>query len=491
MYNLAHKDESVHINSEIINRQKAIKEAKAKLKDLRQNGDMMARAHFRPGMGLFPVFKKDFLRLAKRALEAQIRADTLEIHRLAKQDGVEPDLFDLAQMRTEDRKIAKRLIAYQSDRPLQIGKKEIPANEYAQKRGYAILGCSTLLIRRETDDKGETMYRNRCGNPFCRTCAHYESRKLTNLISQNILKKIVQIPQNELVRGRLVHIVLTAENTALENTFDTVKAWRKLQNAKMRGDADSDVWTHATWGMYRAETTHNKVTDTWHGHLHIVAWVDGYLVDNRQRIRYGAKDWRKNAVKLRKPLKIPEKRKKAGWWLTMQRAWKKACAKVGLNAAVNFSRQVNGAKVQHVGLILSGKEVITSGYDPEKITSAVAEAAKYAVKHTDLDGLSVGNIVDLMAVRHGKRLMAAWGGLNIRGLDETEEEKEIKQAARDKEDYEGKALEVVYRFNRLSQKYEPINARIWTEQSERDIRELATTFGREGGEAHAVYGVYW
>lgn len=490
MLNLSRKDEKCNEISKIDENVLKLADLKAQRREMKNMPDEVLRV-FWDGAGSFHEFRRWHIAINLQVIDSQIKRIETALKREARRKNVPQDLLPLTALRRADRKFASRLIDYQklesSKREIKLGKKTADAGLYAFSKGHAIRRCSELVVYRETESGSKMAYRERCGNPFCSTCAHFESLKRGKAISEQIVKKLATIDEPRLRRGRLVHLVLTAANVdKAADAFLVTKAWRVLQNGKRKARQDvHKVWNNLPWGIWRAEVTRNYYAGSWHGHLHIIGWADGFLIDNRARIRYAARDWRFNSVRLRKPAKTGKPRK-AGWWLLMQRSWRAACKTVGLRAELNFSRAVKGAKVQHIGLVMSGKEIADGmgDFEHEKIIAAVSEAVKYTVKHTDLMGLDIENVVDLMAARHGKKLISGFGGLKVK-----EDEPEIENM--EEEEPKSKQYEVVYRWNKALREWQETARREWSRDSRIDILIMAVSHDEWGGVMRATYGDDW
>lgn len=277
----------------------------------------------------------------------------------------------------------------------------------------------------------------------------------------------------DLRKGRLVHLVLTVANVELPKVLKVKDAWREVQKRKntvyKRKENPYEVWQHAEWGVWKWEVTHNADTGLFHPHLHILTWVDGWLAQNRA-IRSVTDGTRRN-VKVRKIALayLGERRiKKPGWWTLMQRAWRTACRKVGLDAGINGSKRVRGGKVQHVGHVLSfpgsDAEVEQKKMNIDAILDgATEEISKYVVKSNHLLEIEdPDQRVELMAMLHGKQLISGFGGIS---LSPTPTDTDVEGPAKS---HEGD-IEAVYRFDWARREYLISAYFAWSNQAQEEF----------------------
>ena len=343
-------------------------------------------------------------------------------------------IFDLSSLYKEKEKIRKRLYKFDKKITVKIGKKDKDGKEFAQKKSLDLYNCSSLLVFKEKDSDKKLMYRNACKSRICPVCSHYASRTQAQKLSESLINMFEDMYKTEdgqrrMTRGRLVHIVLTTESVQADRVLEIKNAWRFIQQRKDRVNSKKTnphaVWSNLPWGMWRWESTFNEKTKLWHSHLHILAWVDGWLATGGN-----------------------------GWWSKMMESWAIACAHFGIKAAVNGSEEVSGAKVQHIGEVLHfTKSSIdkTMAQLRDKTIGAVLETTKYLVKSADLLKCSDDvQLITLLAVIQGKVLMAGWGGISF--ADKNNDEDEDKDA--NKKEIENKNLDddpdtllTVYRFN--------------------------------------------
>lgn len=416
----------------------------------------------------YQKFKKEYYQQIVQAIEDARR----ELAKSKSAVAGDVQLFDYSELRKEQMKIQRRLDNYDSDKVLKIGKRNVPASIYAHKKAQALRGCSTLLIRKNVNGRMRLMYRNGCGDRNCPICGHFNAQKMGKNIRDSIKHRLLVTPKEELKRGRLVHMVLTVKNVGIERVGDVKKAWRIIQKQKDRvfksKNNPHSVWQHAKWGYWKFESTRNEDRGDFHDHLHVLAWVDGWLASTPSRskrvIYSDVSELRKVKVKIN-PATLSyiqrQKVKGRGWWTEMQKSWRQACQQVGLTAYVNGAKAIRGAKTQHVGGVLwfhadQLDEEIKRLDDI--LDGATAEISKYVTKSNDLmDIKNDDELLQFMAKMHGKQVISGFGGMSIDPEDPEEQEcVEI--------DDDEQAEELVYRFDFKQKKYIEVARFKWSNE---------------------------
>lgn len=412
----------------------------------------------------YRAFKKEY----RQAIEEQIKEHQQKLREAKSAATHDPQLFDLNELRREQTKLQRRLAKYNSDKVVKIGKKNIPASIYAHKKAFNLHQCSTLVIRKEYEGAQKLMYRNACRDRACPVCGHYHAKKTAEEIIKSLKARLIASKVDELKKGRLVHIVLTVQNVPLYKVLDIKKAWRNIQKNKnrvyKRKTNPHEVWQHLPWGFWKFEVTRNAERGDYHPHLHILAWVDGWLATSPKRTNRVFYDEMKNLRKIHYPLndaqknKMEERKNKGkGWWTQLQKSWRQACKDVGLVAHVNGSRAIKGAKTQHVGGVLwFTKEDIDNKLAnlDELLQGSTKEIGKYVSKQSDL--MQIDNddeLIEFLAKMHGQQIMDGFGGMKIKqpkDEEETTEEVDVKNAE-----------EVVYRFDFRTKTYVEVARYEW------------------------------
>ena len=425
----------------------------------------------------YKKFKKEYYQQIVQAVEDARK----ELAKSKSAVAGDAQLFDYSELRKEQMKIQRRLASYDSDKVLKIGKRNVPASIYAHKKAQALRGCSTLLIRKNVNGRMRLMYRNGCGDRNCPICGHFNAQKTGKNIRDAIKNRLLVTPKEELKRGRLVHMVLTVKNVGIERVGDVKRAWRIIQKQKDREfktkSNPHSVWQHAKWGYWKFESNRNEERGDYHDHLHVLAWVDGWLASSpsqSKRVIYShVSELRKVKVKINSATLdyIQRQRVKGrGWWTEMQKSWRQACQQVGLTAYVNGSKAIRGAKTQHVGGVLwfhADQIEEEIGRLGDLLDGATAEISKYVSKSHDLMGIEDDDeLLQFMAKMHGKQVISGFGGMSIDPDDP--EEPELIEIEEPEED---KAEELVYRFDFKQKKYIEVARFKWSDQVYRRFRE--------------------
>lgn len=404
----------------------------------------------------FPMFLKHFQKDELELIDNEIRVKKFEL-RQAKSDVLEDALYyDLSELRNEQKRLQSRLLRFNQARTVKIGKKEISATDYAQKQALKLGECSTLVLVKEQAGRRTVAYRNACKSRICPVCGHFQARKNARELRDAITNKLNRMyateeGQKQMIHGRLVHMVLTAENVDVGRVLLVKDAWRTIQKQKKRSNKKRAnihaVWMIAPWGFWKFEVTYNEKTGLFHPHLHIFAWVDGWMDEGDN-----------------------------GYWQQIQESWQVACASVGIEAAINFSDRVNGAKVQHLGAVLwFTKETIHEKMMniEKEIAPAVEEMSKYIAKSNDfLTCTNDADLIDFLAAIHGKVMIAGWGGVRLSKEEDSEGElaQEIEETVKQADD----ARLIVLRYNKRGGLYEVSMIAKWDSSVLRDfLRDLA------------------
>lgn len=406
----------------------------------------------------FQDFSRDFKKLQSQEFDNEILhlKEKIENEKCILAGDV--DLFDWSDLRIKQKGLVKQLKNYNSGRVVKVGGKKIAASEFAHKKSFSMDRCSTLIIRKEKKGRKSILkFRNGCGDRFCPICGHFKSRSIARHMKKDLKDKICSMPRSELLKGRLVHIVLTVKNLSnIDQVEGVKKAWREIQKNKDRvfksKRNEFAVWSHASWGWWKFEVTQNAETKEWHPHLHILAWVDGWLDPHgfvsvqRSAVLPKRMIWRNGSI-IRMCKKSDSR--KTGWWYQMQVAWRTACKRVGLRAALNKSSEINGAKVQSLQSVIwfTTKDLDNKIKNIDKyVSQATSEMAKYVSKTADFTLTNNDDdLIDLMSLLHGKQVMAGWGGVTVKDLiDDADGILECE------EDDGNPWTEVVYRFDETS-----------------------------------------
>lgn len=427
------------------------------------------------GHGLsFTAFLRWYKQFNRHRIEEEIKRQKAEMAKQKALASGNAQLYDLTALRREGQKLSRALRDYKSEKVVTVGKKQVPAVEFARKRADNLRYCSTLLIRRErADGSGHLVYRNGCKDRNCPVCGHFHSQQLDREIKSEFKAKLLKMEPVDLRKGRLVYTTWTVANVELPKVLKVKDAWREIQKRKdtvyKKKANPHEVWQHAEWGVWKYEVTFNDQTGEFHPHIHALMWVNGWLAQNRSN--RCVVDGTRRKVKVRKIalVYLRERRiKKPGWWTLMQRSWRIACRKVGLDAGINGSKRVNGGQVQHVAHVLSfpGDDTAIEQKKMEIdaiLDGATAEIAKYVVKSSHLLEISdPDQRVELMAMLHGKQLISGFGGIS---LSPTPKDTDVEGPAKS---HDGE-IEAVYRYDWARREYLVSAYFAWSDQANEEF----------------------
>lgn len=276
-------------------------------------------------------------------------------------------------------------------------------------------------------------------------------------------RKLSGLSADEKKNGRLYHIVLTHQNVPLEKAFEIFKIWRHTQKMKQKKyktkKNEYDVWNVLEWGLWRWEVTRNAETGLYHPHLHIIAYVNGWLA--------------------------PEEN---GYWDRLVKSWIAACENSGVAATWQG---------QHMGIIMYFKdrksadprclpENFTAEQLEETLEGAVAEMAKYAVKSTDFtklqrvkDGEDASDIANeiamLFAMMNGRKLKNGFGGFSLRDDEESNEPVvELEEQTDEEEQDPADLMEAIFTWDKRARRYKLFVLRDWNDERFTDyVKDMA------------------
>lgn len=442
-----------------------------------------ARFAYQGGISL-PAFTRAFRSMHLQKIDGDIREASKQVAEAKAKIAGDSHLFDWSERRTETLRLSSVLRGYDSVKTVKVGGHLRAASEYAHEVAWKLGMCSTVLIRQENLDTGESSlrYREKCNHRWCPLCGHFRARKMALQITDALKEQILRLPQERLIRGRLVHMVLTCKNVPLDQALDIKKAWRFLQHEKKKTFARKknvhEVWRQLPFGVWKFELTQNGETGLWHPHLHLLTWADGFLAPEKRMIRVtGSGAGHVVTVKQTERLLRKIKRRR-GYWYEIQKSWQSACKKYGLVAAMNGSRAIAGAKTQHLQAVLwfnkrdPDKQLSEL---PEKMKSSVSEIAKYVSKSSIFEDENADDFVTLMASLHGQQLMSGWGGVRL-SEEKEEEDAEKEEAGGD----DPATVEAVYRYDDKLGRYIPTGYYRWQEHIFGDlVRNLRDTKKRK------------
>lgn len=404
---------------------------------LKERGQMSGR-----GLAESKIYEdaaKEKLHLAKRKLAQE------------QFDGNSHALM-LTDLRQETQEMQELLDQVDSNQLVKIRGKQVTLKDFAAKQAFGLSLCSTKAIYQYHLKKKKFRFKHslRCGRRTCPVCAHFDSQAEGKLMLEELQQQFSQMDKEQLKNGRLYHIVLTHENVPLDQAFEIFKVWRHTQKMKKKEYKkkrnEYDIWNILQWGLWRWEITRNPETGLYHPHIHIIAFVNGWLA--------------------------PEE---GGYWNRLVHSWIDACANSGLNAAW---------EAQHMGAILYFKQerngdprCLSYDFTPEELAhtveDAVAEMAKYAVKSTDFtkmqrvkDGQDVGEIANevamLFAMMSGRKLKNGFGGFSLRDAEESEDL--VPETIQEEEEDDPEDLmEAIFTWDKKQKRYIMWAYRNWDE----------------------------
>lgn len=391
----------------------------------------------------------------------KLKSVVLKMHLAAEKKAVANKYFKgnthalrMTDLRQETQEMEELLQKTTDDRLVKIRGKQVPLKDFALRQAFGMSLCSTKAIYQynQRTEKYKFKHALRCGRRTCSVCAHFDGIEDGRLILNELQNKILGLSAEQKKNGRLYHIVLTHENVPLDRVFDICKAWRHTQMSKKKvyktKENPYDIWNIMQWGLWRWEITRNAETGLYHPHLHIVAYVQGWLAPER-----------------------------GGYWDRLVQSWIAACANVGVEA--NWA-------AQHMGLIMYFKDGYTAdpralGYEftvedlNEVVEGAVAEMAKYAVKSTDFtklqrvkDGTDVTELANemayLFALMSGRKLLSGFGGFKLRVREEEEVvEQEVVEEEKQIEEPDD-LMEVIFVWDRRERRYIMQTIRKWSQE---------------------------
>ena len=413
-------------------------------------------------------YVKGYKREQRTLAYAVIQAAKEELRQAKAEVAGTSRLFDYSELNRNKRQFSKRMKSVSSGQKVMLGKKRYSASGFAHIVASKLDQCSTLMIFKEREDHKDAKmkYRNACHSRWCPVCESAKSSQVSRYLIDQLKKKFAEMSGSEeglkeLKKGRLVHIVLTVKNVNVDQVGAIREAWRYIQKEKgrefKRKSNPHDVWQHAKWGVWKYETTFNAERGDFHDHIHLLVWVDGWLASSKQRqirmIYDTPGQFRKVKLKKRHMKKGHPGVSHAGWWRDMQRSWVTACKKVGLTAYMNGAKATNGAKLQHVGHVLSfPANSITKQLDDldGTLAGATNEISKYVSKSMNLESITEDDTLMLfMAKLHNAQTMNGFGGIR---LSPTKAERKLEKAERENQEIEEELngnlyYEVTYRFD--------------------------------------------
>lgn len=446
-------------------RKKELFQSKKAKKNFLRHYQEFARYAYQGGVSL-PEFTRSYKAIHLDRFDREIREARDQVSEAKAAIAGDALLFDWSERRSESLRLASVLKSYDTSKTVKVGGHMRAASEYAHEVAWKLGICSTILIRQENLQTGESAlrYREKCNHRWCPLCSHFHSKKIAEQITKALTAQIQKLPEERLIRGRLVHMVLTCRNVPLDKALGVKKAWRLMQHEKgrefVRKKNQHQVWQQLPFGVWKFEITQNEDTGLWHPHLHLLAWADGFLAPEKRQLRVQGTGKIKRIVKVRMYDELRKKMKKRrGYWYEIQKSWQLACRKFGLVAAMNGSKALDGAKTQHLQAVLwfNKRNLDTQLLDlPKKMKTSVAEIAKYVSKSAAFDEGNTDDFVALMAALHGKQLLSGWGGIALSGDDETKKTEE--------NDDEGETVEAVYRYDDALKRYIPVSYYRWNER---------------------------
>lgn len=357
-------------------------------------------------------------------------------------------LFDFSLCAGQKKDLSRKMIAFKSTRLVRVGKRKhlVSREELSHRIAYKLLGCSTLLVRQENtkDSTSRLVFRNGCHHSACPVCQPIRSRSYAAHIAKEIDRQVENMREDASC-GSLVHITLTAENRPdIEGSLLVMDAWRRVLK-----DRDTDysrkinyhaVWKHVPWGWSKFEDHQSAVNRYWHGHMHVLAWLDGFagvgLPDRYLSVmerlhpyeREEARDLvvsgrrgrtrKVRAVRLWagpgariivRPRGFARKRLKPTYWEAMRWSWYVACKREGL--------RVNVKQSQSLRIVASCAELRRSSPSGQ-LHAAAAEIAKYTSKPIDLEKVDgIDGLIELSAALFHRRVINGFGGVSVKPME--------------------------------------------------------------------------
>ena len=461
----------LHDENKVQQKKRLLREAQKRKKTFSANVFDFAKIEYamRYGAGIeFDEFLLQYKRKQRREINFEIHTAKEELRQAKSEVAGTPRLFDYSELNRNKRQFSKRMKSVSSGQKVMLGKKRYSASGFAHIVASKLDQCSTLMIFKEREDHKDAKmkYRNACHSRWCPVCESAKSSQVSRYLIDQLKKKFAEMSGSEeglkeLKKGRLVHIVLTVKNVNVDQVGAIREAWRYIQKEKgrefKRKSNPHDVWQHAKWGVWKYETTFNAERGDFHDHIHLLVWVDGWLASSKQRqirmIYDTPGQFRKVKLKKRHMKKGHPGVSHAGWWRDMQRSWVTACKKVGLTAYMNGAKATNGAKLQHVGHVLSfPANSITKQLDDldGTLAGATNEISKYVSKSMNLESITEDDTLMLfMAKLHNAQTMNGFGGIR---LSPTKAERKLEKAERENQEIEEELngnlyYEVTYRFD--------------------------------------------
>lgn len=394
----------------------------------------------------------EFYRGEKKHLKNQVRLAKREIAEEEFNGNVHA--LSLTELRQETQDMEELLQKVTSQEQVKArGKKIITLQEFGYNQAFALGLCSKKAIYQHNQKTEKFMFKHmlRCGRRSCPVCGHFSSIKEGKQIVEELHNKLASMNRDEKKNGRLYHIVLTHENVELDRVFEIFKVWRHIQKMKKKvykkKDNPYSIWNILKWGLWRWEVTRDEETGLYHPHLHIIAYMQGWM-----------------AAELN------------GYWNRLVESWKDSCANVGLEANWNG---------QHYGIIMFFKEEKSGDpralhYDftreelAEIVDGAVAEMAKYAVKSTDFTKIKrtgedesteqiANEMAKLFSMMNGRKIKNGFGGFSLRADDEEGDVVDVEEG--EEVETEGEHLsEVIYTWSNKQKRYLLQTWRRWQQE---------------------------
>lgn len=361
----------------------------------------------------------------------------------------------MSELRRETDEMVELLESVDSTKGVRIQGKNMTLRDYAINQAWSMSLCSTKAVYQFWPDEKKFAFKHacRCGRRTCSLCGHFDSLEQARMLETELVDKIMELSEEEKLRGRLVHIVLTHESVQLDRVMDVMKAWRHVQQMKKREYKKKEnpyqIWRILEWGLARWEVTRDDMTGLYHPHMHILAWADGWLA--------------------------PET---GGYWNQLVNSWIETCEKIlGLKAAWQgqnmgavcyFSERKDDPKAIHG----TGREDVIA-----QITKgAAAEMVKYPVKSTDFTKLEsfkkrenytqgANELAELLAKMHGRKLMNGFGGFKLREVEETEKDMTQDPEYIDENEITDRVcMEAIFTWNKSTRSYKLWVIRDWDQQ---------------------------
>lgn len=447
-----------------------LRQARGKLRDVLQSPKERLRKRGQAFKKAFAEVKREQQRLAQELYEGNTHA--VRLTDLRQQTSEMARLLEQVTS-TERVQIRRRVPDSVAKSGYRIVKETVTLREWADAQAFSLRCCSTKVVYRHylRTDKWEFAHSLRCNRRWCPVCAHFRSLDVQDAIVAAIVDKLSAMSVEERKSGRLFHLVLTHENVPADRVLDIFKVWRTIQQLKKRvykGQNVYSAWNLLQWGIWRFEFTRNEETGLYHPHLHILAWIPGWLASER-----------------------------GGWWEQLVRGWQHACEVHGLQAA--WEAQYFGVVCYFSEHDKGDPRAISPDFTAEQINvvlrDSAAEMAKYVGKSTDFTNIKrvkageniaeiANELAKILYQLSGRKLINGFGGvrLRIQSEDEVVVDAPAEPLPADVEEVE----EVIFTWDESSYTYQLYVRRKWNEERFRAyLRDLQDFRNRS-----AVYMYY-